>query len=271
MKALSKCEEGRAEGQDRHHVRARRRRRRTRSPRPTTKLRAGDRKELRRRRQGSAARPATTTRWRRSRGRRSVPTSRAWAAPTRSANCDDISDCLFCINEKAIDQAIDLYYGALNPSSPGSDLNKCQIAIGKATSAFFASKTKALGKCWDARYNGKHGNAASGCPATARRVAAIDEGRDQEDRHASTRPAAAAIDAAARRRSASPSSLSDRHHSRWLGLRRSDHEPRQPHRLRRCVTEFKVDCEVPLAVPGFQPYPAECVAVPPTPTPTADR
>ncbi|MEO6026730.1 MAG: hypothetical protein ABIR79_07695, partial [Candidatus Binatia bacterium] len=36
-----------------------------------------------------------------------------------------------------------------------------------------------------------------------------------------------------------------------------------------CVTEFKVDCEVPLAIPGFQAYPGECVAGVSTPTPTA--
>ena len=53
------------------------------------------------------------------------------------SNCDDISDCLYCINEKAIDQAISLYYDSLGPAS--GDLLKCQTAIGKATSAFFSS------------------------------------------------------------------------------------------------------------------------------------
>jgi hypothetical protein len=35
-----------------------------------------------------------------------------------------------------------------------------------------------------------------------------------------------------------------------------------------CVTEFKVDCSVPLAVPGLVPYPLECGVQPPTPTAT---
>ena len=62
-----------------------------------------------------------------------------------------------CVHDAAIDQAVELYYGDQNPSTPGSDLNRCQMAIGKATAAFFAAKTRALAKCYDARHGGKHG------------------------------------------------------------------------------------------------------------------
>ncbi|MEO7438330.1 MAG: hypothetical protein ABI080_22835, partial [Candidatus Binatia bacterium] len=88
-------------------------------------------------------------------------------------NCNGISDCLVCINDKAIDQAISLYYGSLVPNQSG-DILKCQTAIGKATAAFFASKTKALGKCWDARYKSKHGNVCP-APGDGKAVAAIDK------------------------------------------------------------------------------------------------
>src|SRR6185295_9390606 len=37
-------------------------------------------------------------------------------------NCNDVADCLVCINEKAVDQAVDLYYGALQANQSGSIL-----------------------------------------------------------------------------------------------------------------------------------------------------
>jgi hypothetical protein len=179
-------------------------------------------------------------------------------------NCDDISVCLECINEQAIDQAISLYYDALLPSSPGTDLNKCQIAIGKATAAFFASKTKALGKCWDARLNGKH---ASSCvpPATGdgKYLTAISKAETKKIDNLNKNCGAVSFNT--------------------IGF--PDHCPAvtvpggaacggpvgnlgQLITCVDCVTEFKVDCEVGLAVPGFEPYPGQCVVVPATPTPT---
>src|SRR6185436_4188453 len=66
-------------------------------------------------------------------------------------NCDDIGTCLTCIAEQAVDQSIDLYY-RLRQSNPKTEkaINKCQITIGKSSAAFFASKSKALQKCWNA-------------------------------------------------------------------------------------------------------------------------
>ncbi len=70
------------------------------------------------------------------------------------ADCGGIASCLTCLDDAAVDQAMGLYYDAL--ALPSSDaLNKCQVAIGKATTAFLESKSKALQKCWDARMNGK--------------------------------------------------------------------------------------------------------------------
>jgi hypothetical protein len=187
------------------------------------------------------------------------------------SNCDDISDCLYCINEKAIDQAIDLYYDSLAPAS--GDLLKCQTAIGKATSAFFSSKTKALGKCWDARHNSKHGN---DCPAPGdgKAVAAIQKAEDKKI--ASICKACGGDDKLCN--GVGDFSVAS------IGFPPSCPSVTIPggsacggpvNNLTQlvacvdCVTEFKVDCEVLLAVPGFEPmYPNECVVVPSTPTPT---
>jgi hypothetical protein len=76
-------------------------------------------------------------------------------------DCGGIAQCVECIGEAAVDQAIDLYYDALQPTDPKSsdkrekNLNKCQGAIGKAGATFLAAQSKALQKCWDAKSKGK--------------------------------------------------------------------------------------------------------------------
>ncbi|MEO6030254.1 MAG: hypothetical protein ABIR79_25575 [Candidatus Binatia bacterium] len=171
--------------------------------------------------------------------------------------CDDIATCLLCVNDAAIDQAVTLYYGSHTASTPGSPLNRCQLAIGKATAAFFAAKTRALAKCWDARHVGKH---QSACPspgdgkaaaaiakAEAKKVGAITKAcgafTTSQIGFPSSCPAVAACGAPVTD-VASLTACVD------------------------CVTEFKVDCEVPLAVPTFAPYPAACTSPQPTPTAT---
>ena len=77
------------------------------------------------------------------------------------SDCGDIAACVDCIGEAAVDQAIDLYYGALQPTDPKSkdkrekSLNKCQGTIGKAGAKFLAAQSKALQKCWDGKSKGK--------------------------------------------------------------------------------------------------------------------
>lgn len=77
------------------------------------------------------------------------------------ADCGDIAECLACTGEAAVDQAIDLYYGGLQPTDPKSkdkrekSLNKCQATIGKAGAKFLEAQSKALQKCWDGKIKGK--------------------------------------------------------------------------------------------------------------------
>jgi hypothetical protein len=79
-------------------------------------------------------------------------------------DCAAIAACLKCINDVGTDQAIDLYYAALEQSEFGTNsvVNKCQQAIGKATAKFLQSRSKALQKCWDQRLKGQH---TQTCPA----------------------------------------------------------------------------------------------------------
>ncbi len=77
-----------------------------------------------------------------------------------------ITDCLLCIDETAIDQAMDLYANGLAAGEfgTGSSINKCQATIAKETTKFLLAKSKALGKCWD-KVNGQKPGYAAPCPS----------------------------------------------------------------------------------------------------------
>jgi hypothetical protein len=191
-------------------------------------------------------------------------------------NCNDISTCLYCVNEAAVDQAINLYYGALNPSPPGSALNKCQIAIGKATSAFFAAKSKAIGKCWDAKLNGK--DVVSCVPTAAGDGKYLDAIHKAEDKKSASicKACGGGDGLCGGGDDFTPAAIGFASHCPNVTVPAS--VPQACGGLITdltslvtcvdCVTEFKVDCAVPLAVPSVVPYPAQCKPIPPTPTPT---
>lgn len=163
-------------------------------------------------------------------------------------HCGDVAQCLACVNEQAVDQAVDLYYGHLNPSLPGSALNKCQAAIGRATAKFFAAKMKALQKCFEARYAGKHQNDCPD-PGDGKAVAAI--ARAEAKKIASITKACSEFD--------DPTAIGfpllcpnvD-------GCQEVITNLSSLIRCVDCVTEFKVDCALPLAVPALQSYPDGC-------------
>jgi len=84
-------------------------------------------------------------------------------------DCDDLSACVECIAEEAVDQAMDLYYDAMLDVSPVAmkDLNKCQQTIGKETTKYLLAKEKLLLKCNDARLKGKHSGTCPDVTAAA--------------------------------------------------------------------------------------------------------
>ncbi|MEO6025835.1 MAG: hypothetical protein ABIR79_03090 [Candidatus Binatia bacterium] len=179
------------------------------------------------------------------------------------ADCDDIADCLVCTHTRTVDQGVALYYEDLNPVPPGTDAQRCEIAIGKASIGFYAAKTKALTKCWAARYQGKH-TAVCPVPGDGKAQAAIAKASLKMEAiiaKACTGVSLATVGFVPHCPSVvvpdgpacggAVTNISDL--IACVG----------------CVTNYKVDCEVPLAVPTFQPYPAECVARPATPTATA--
>jgi hypothetical protein len=182
------------------------------------------------------------------------------------ASCADIPECLECISGHAVDQAMELYYDALSASDPRQQkqLNRCQAAIGKATTSYLATRSKVLAKCWDDVLKGK---ATAPCPspgdgkaqaaldaAELKKVTAIckacggddatcgggDDLTTAEIGFASSCPSVASCGAA----------VAD-----LTGLVQCVD----------CVTEFDVDCSDLAALPGLATYPEACAAPMPAP------
>ena len=78
-------------------------------------------------------------------------------------DCGDVAACVACIGAASTGRTLATTYDAFALASPaGSRLEKCQIAIGKATVAFTSAKSAALARCWQAVRQGK---ATAPCPA----------------------------------------------------------------------------------------------------------
>jgi len=77
------------------------------------------------------------------------------------AGCDDIAECLVCVDRAAVEQASGFYFDGITPA-PESDVLKCQRTIGGEMRRLFEARANALRKCWDTRYKGGHAN---DCPS----------------------------------------------------------------------------------------------------------
>ncbi len=185
-----------------------------------------------------------------------------------TTDCGGITSCLQCIDDAAVDQAVDMYFDDLVATTPGSDVNKCQQAIGKETQKFLSAKAREIAKCWDARVKGKHGlqcpNAGAPVGSPARKAAdkiakAEDKARQKICKACGGADGlcdgngdltTAAIGAAA----TCPSVTVPGGPSCAAAIATVDDIVD----CALCVTEFKVDCMDRAQVPGFVVYPSEC-------------
>jgi hypothetical protein len=190
-------------------------------------------------------------------------------------DCNGIADCIACVDEAAVDQAITLYYGDLADEefATGSVVNKCQRAIGKETTKFLQAKSKALQKCWDERMKGKHEN---DCPdpgdgkavdaiakAEGKKVSAICKACGGPDKVCGGGDDLSPSDIGFP--SDCPSVTIPDSASSCGGAILDLQDVVD---CVDCVTEFKVDCMDRLAVPQFVPYPPECAGSTSTTTST---
>ncbi len=187
-------------------------------------------------------------------------------------DCAGIVSCLACLDAAAVDQAMGLYYGELLLPSTGA-LERCQIAIGKATTAFLKAKSRALQKCWDARMHGRFsGTCIDPDPGDGKYQAAIQK-LEIKNRHAICRACGG------------PDGLCDGVNDigpPTIGFPTTCPAVTVPGGTAcggpipdldslvtclECVTEFKVDCLDRAQVPQLAPYPNECNAcLKPAPT-----
>ncbi len=192
------------------------------------------------------------------------------------ANCGDISACLSCIGEAATDRAVGISYDALIASNPKTqkELNKCQVAIGKATKDFFIAKSKALAKCWGKVNSNK---ATNPCPVPGDGKAAAAIAKAETKKRATICKACGGADKLC-------NGVGDIAPA-TIGFPAQCPASTIPGGAScagavtvlsdlvdcvDCINEFAVDCADRSAVPAFvSPYPAECnPIVGPTPTAT---
>jgi polyhydroxybutyrate depolymerase len=189
--------------------------------------------------------------------------------------CQGIATCVQCIHSEAVNQAMELYAGALNVENPILDktLNKCQQTIIKATQAFLNSKSKALQKCWDARLNGKH---MADCPdpGDGKAAAAIQKA-EQKKIDSICKACGGADKVCGGGDDLTPTQIGFAPDCPDVvvpgGANCEDASVTSLGEIVACVdcvTEFKVDCMDRAQVPEFGAYPSECNPVT-GPTPTA--
>ncbi len=202
------------------------------------------------------------------------PDFRGHGCTNAIADCNDVGTCAACIGHDAVNLPNEHYYDLLNPAefTTGSDVNKCQIAIGKAGTKFLQTKSKLLRSCWTNVLAGKTGFIAP-CPTTdaktisklaqaeQKKVAAICKacgaGGDDDENGACDLPGSAFTPA-------------------QIGFEPTCPDLTVPSTgapcvsnvtslaalitCVDCVTDFAIDCAADIAVPAVQSYPPGCNA-----------
>jgi hypothetical protein len=188
-------------------------------------------------------------------------------------DCNGVSDCLVCVDEAAVDQAIGLYYGGADLGTSNPAVLKCQRAIGTYTAKFFETKSKALQRCEDGALTG---SVAGSCPDAARAAPAI--AKAESKKRAGICKSCGGADRLC--------GTSDDLTPATIGFASSCPNVTIPGGAScggavtnlsqlvdcvDCVSEFKVDCLDALAAPTRKSYPAECNGgAGPAATPTPD-
>ncbi len=186
------------------------------------------------------------------------------------SDCNDVVDCITCVGDAAVDQAMGLAYGMLAPSAPGSALSKCQAAIGRNLTKYLQLKSQALAKCEDKVVLGSQ---VGPCPDAAKTAPKIDRA------FAKVAPAICRACGGGDRACGGADDLS----AATIGFPADCPDVTVPGgtacgnsitTLQRlgdcvaCVVDFKTECLDPLGVPSLKSYPLECSGViDPTPTP----
>jgi hypothetical protein len=174
-------------------------------------------------------------------------------------HCGDVADCLACVGEASVDQAIALAYDALTPTPPAYELNRCQATLGRSLLRYFNACSGALGFC------------------EQRTLLGIDVETCPDFLRAQPRMATAKEKLVSRICDACGAGDDicggDDLPPEWIGFPSTCPDVTVPggascaHPIRnltdlvtcvRCVSDFHVACLDAMSVPTLKPYPAEC-------------
>jgi hypothetical protein len=208
-----------------------------------------------------------------------TPANIGWPAQCpnfENGSCDtaiaagaDIAACLKCIDDAAVAQVMNLYYGAMTDAGTIVPIINCQSAVGKAPSGFLLAKLKALGKC---RKAVDAGSVAS-CPDPVKAAPAIAKAESKKVAKICNACGAAVSGLGCTNMGQPPSNIG------FVTTCPDVTVPGGPSCAGAidtmsdlvacvdCVTEFKVDCMDALSAPHQVPYPVECNPPQPTSTP----
>jgi len=181
-------------------------------------------------------------------------------------DCDDIGECLFCVNDAAVNETRATIFDDLLPSSPSADkaLNKCQRTLGKETIKHHKTVTKTLQKCWDKRLKGSHANP---CPDPGDGSAVAKLAKAESKRSIKICKACGGDDKlCGTNGDLSPNAIGFAPLCPSVGdCQRVISTVADINECLGCVAAFRAECETALAVPALAPYPPTCATPPPPP------
>lgn len=177
-------------------------------------------------------------------------------------HCGDVADCLVCLGDTAIDQAMALAFDSLAPAPPDSpvaEIHRCQRTIGRSMARYFRSAADTLLFCEQRRLAGYD---VGPCPDPLRAAPRIAKAREAlVERICDSCGASDGICGG------------DDLTPEWIGFPASCPAVTLPGGAScarpinnlgdivacvGCVTDYQVQCLDPLSVPTLQSYPTEC-------------
>ena len=175
------------------------------------------------------------------------------------AHCGDVAECLSCIGQTSVDDAIALPYDSLVAHPLTSEVGRCQATIGRGVARYFDASAGALANCEQRALDGK---VAGTCPDTQKATPRlVRAGEKLVNRICGA--------------CGSGDDLcgGDDTPPEWIGFPTSCPAVTPPGGTScarpinqlidliacvQCVTDFHVRCLDPMAVPSLQSYPAQC-------------
>lgn len=189
------------------------------------------------------------------------------------ASCADVSSCVECIGAGAVEDALELAYGAMIPTDPKTQkpAYRCQLALGRAVERRVIGRSKALARCWGAVNAGK-ADAPCPDPGDGKALAALERA-EQTSVDAICKACGGADRACGGEDDLPLPKIGFAQECPVISTCWREIEGfEEVLGCIDCVVDLEGDCADRSAVPGLAEYPLGCyTAVPPPPPPPPDE